>query len=653
MQEQTIMYIIDQEHHILYQNSQFREYYPNIAQGAYCYKALGYSDSVCESCPVLNGGKCMTFRKAKGGEWVEAHSASIEWDGNPSCSVIIAKTLADISYNQTQSELDKFNRADNIEKTQLLSNALAQAEYANRAKTTFLNNMSHDIRTPMNAIIGFTALASSHLDKPERVQDYLQKITQSSNHLLSLINDILDMSRIESGKMRLDEKPENLAEIMQNIRNMIQPDIHSKNLELFIETVDVCDEDIYCDRLRLNQILLNLLSNAIKFTNPGGTISIRIIQNPTASKGYASYEFRVKDNGIGMSREFAKHIFEPFTRESTSTISGIQGTGLGMSITKNIVDMLNGNITVESEQGKGTEFKVTLELKLQKEHMKLEAINGLKGLRALVVDDDLGTCQSVSKMLRQLGLKAEWTMYAKEAVARTKEAIDMGEDFNIYIIDWLMPDMNGIEAARRIRSEIGNDVPIIILSAYDWSDIEDEAGTVGIAGFVSKPLFASELKNILIKTLCKTAVEETAEINGSESFNGKRILLAEDNELNTEIAVEILTDVGFEVETAINGKVACEMLSKSAPGYYDLILMDIQMPVMDGYEASRTIRGMKNTSLANIPIIALTANAFDEDRQMAFEAGMDAHIAKPIDVNKLFSAIRQTLYDKKNKNISA
>lgn len=529
------------------------------------------------------------------------------------------------------------------EQKQILADALSQAEYANHAKTAFLNNMSHDIRTPMNAIIGFTALALTHIDHKERVHDYLEKIAQSSNHLLSLINDVLDMSRIESGKMRLEEKPENLAEIMRNMRNIIITNINSKQLDLYIDTIDVTDEDVYCDKLRLNQVLLNLISNAIKFTNPHGTISITIMQISN-SKGYAEYEFRVKDTGIGMSKDFAEHIFEPFTRERTSTVSGIQGTGLGMSITKNIIDMMNGTITVNSEKGKGSEFIVRLRFKLQKSGNKAnEVIEELKGVRSLVVDDDINSCRSVSKMLRRIGLRAEWTMYGREAVLRTIDAIEADDGYQVYIIDWLMPDMNGIETAREIRNVVGDDAPIIILSAGDWSDIEDEARKAGVTDFVSKPMFSSDLRRVLLKNCLDTVEDEPDEDFSSEMLNGKRVLFAEDNELNREIVHEMLDMSGIIVDEAENGQVALEMFEKSDIGYYDMILMDIQMPVMNGYDSAMAIRSLKREDAETVIICAMTANAFAEDIQEAKNAGMNDHIAKPLSPEKFMHVMEKWL----------
>lgn len=541
-----------------------------------------------------------------------------------------------------------------MEQKRILSEALIQAQNANKAKTMFLSNMSHDIRTPMNAIIGYAALAATHIENKERVADYLKKITQSSSHLLSLINNVLDMSRIESGKMSISEMPENLADIMHDLRNIIQMDIRAKQLEFYIDTLDVVDEDIYCDKLRLKQVLLNLLSNAIKFTESGGMVSLRISQKKSEKRGYALYEFRVKDTGIGMEKEYVEHVFEPFSREHNTTVSGIQGTGLGMSIAKNIVEMQDGTIEVKSEFGKGTEFIVKLCFKLQDEPKEIETMKNLQGIRSLVVDDDMNTCQSVSKMLRQIGMRADWTMRGKEAVVRVEEAISIGDSYQVYIIDWLVPDMNGIEIARQIRKIVGKEVPIIILTAYDWADIEDEARKAGVTEFMSKPLFVSELRRVLIRFYDKTEQVEKKDISEKEFFIGKRILLAEDNEINQEISVEILSEMGFEVEIANNGKIAVEMLTKKPSNYYDAIFMDIQMPVMNGYEATKLIRTLEKEKrvLEAIPIIAMTANAYEEDRKNALEVGMNGHIAKPIEVPVLVETLEK-LFLKENKGSSS
>lgn len=524
-----------------------------------------------------------------------------------------------------------------------LEEALLMAQSANRAKTVFLNNMSHDIRTPMNAIIGFTGLANSHIDNKERVQDYLRKIGQSSDHLLSLINDILDMSRIESGKMTLNEREENLADLVHTIRNIVIADINAKQQTFFINTVDVQNERIVCDKLRLNQVLLNLVSNSIKYTRAGGTISLRIIQNESTEEGYGNFEFRVKDNGIGMEPEFVKTIFEPFSRESTSTVSGIQGTGLGMTITKSIVDMMDGKIEVESVKNEGTEFIVSLKLKVSENVQKVPTkLVSFEGMRGLVVDDDMNTCVSISKMLKELGLHSEWCTSGKEAIVRSSEANKEKDVFKAYIIDWLLPDMNGVETTRRIRQIVGDDVPIFILTAYDWSDIEKEAKEAGVTDFIAKPLFPSDLRKALAKWAGE-AIEEDEDPVKRYDFHGKKVLLVDDNAFNREIAYEYLIANNFIVELAENGVDAVEKIRKADENTYDVVLMDVQMPILDGYEATKEIRRMDSEVAKKIPIIAMTANAFEEDRKLALEAGMNEHISKPIDNSKLFEVLSRFL----------
>ena len=516
------------------------------------------------------------------------------------------------------------------------------AERANQAKTRFLNNMSHDIRTPMNAIIGFATLAATHLDDRARVEDYLSKILVSSNHLLSLINDVLDMSRIESGRMKIEETECSIPVIMHDLRNILQTDIKAKRLEFFIDTVDVVNEDVVCDRLRLNQVLLNCMSNAIKYTRAGGTVGIRIIQKDHSPAGYADYDFVVRDTGIGMAPEFIQHIFEPFTREETSTVSRIPGTGLGMAITKNIVDMMGGTIAVRSELGVGSEFTISLRFKTSKNAQLRGPIQALKGFRALVADDNMDSCVSVEKMLRTIGLRPEWTTSGKEAVFRARYATQQNDPFQVYIIDWLMPDMNGVEVVRRIRTEIGDQVPIIILTAYDWSDIEQEAREAGVTAFCAKPLFLSELyealQNASYPKDCTVPVMPEA-----GDLKGRRILLVEDVELNREIAQTILTEAGLQVVSVENGKQAVDYIEQSEPGFIDLVLMDIMMPVMDGYAATRAIRQLNDPALATVPIVAMTANAFDEDMHHAISAGMNGYLAKPLDVNKLYDVMRRCL----------
>ncbi len=528
-----------------------------------------------------------------------------------------------------------------LEQDAALRDALMVARRASRAKTSFLSNMSHDIRTPMNAIIGFTALARTHIDNTEQVQDYLSKIHSSSEHLLSLINEILDMSRIESGAVKLEESVVHMPDVLHDLRILIQGQISAKHQNLYIDTQDVEHEDVITDKLRLNQILINIVSNAIKYTQSDGDIIIRVTEKLCSIRNYVTYVFDIKDNGIGMSPEFVEHIFDDFARENTSTVSGIQGTGLGMSITKNIVDMMNGTIEVESTLSKGSRFVVTLDFKLADKQASYELLPELRGARVLVVDDDINTCQSVSKMLRSIQMRPQWSTSGKEAIIRAQEAFEIKDEYKVYIIDYLMPDMNGIETVRHIRKVIGYEAPIIVLTAYDWNAFEDEAREAGVTAFVEKPLFMSELKAVL----SKPAETSKSDNNEAEKYNfaGKRILIAEDNDLNREIAISILEDIGFAVDAACDGMEALEILGEASEDHYDLILMDIQMPRMDGYDATREIRALENSKKSKIPIVAMTANAFDEDKQDALIAGMNDHIAKPIDVNTLVKTLGELI----------
>lgn len=572
--------------------------------------------------------------KSRGYRWFRGTGKlSRREDGSP---VAFVGMFVDVTRRkQTDLELDVQNR--------LLEQALEQAQQANKAKTIFLNNMSHDIRTPMNAIIGFTALAATHLDNQELVRGYLSKIMSSSNHLLSLINDILDMSRIESGRLRMEETPNSLNDIMHELKTIVQADVRVKHLEFFIDTLDVVDEGIICDRLRLNQVLLNVISNAVKFTPPRGTVSVRVAQVPGAPAGFGAYEFRVKDTGIGMGADFIQHMFEPFERERTSTVSGTQGTGLGMTITKKIVDMMHGSIRVESQEGKGTEFTVSLQFRLSNEPVRPEKMPELEGLRALVADDDFNTCVSLTKMLQSVGMRPEWTTSGREAVLRAQLAMEQGDPFHAYIMDWLMPDMNGVEAVRRIRRLVGKESPIIVLTAYDWADIQEEAQEAGVTSFCSKPLFLSELRSALFHSSQNRAPEEAVWTEDRESFTGKRLLLVEDNELNQEIAVTILEEAGFTVDTADDGSLAVEKVKASLETPYDLVLMDLQMPVLDGYGAARAIRALPEKELNTLPIVAMTANAFEEDKRKALEAGMNGHLGKPIEIDKLMETLKSIL----------
>ena len=587
-------------------------------------KNLADEDSIAHECHVLRNGK---------EEWEHLIVACLERkDGKP---VRILKVRRNITEQVRKQR----------EQTKALQDALMQAQHANQAKTTFLSNMSHDIRTPMNAIIGFTTIAASHVDRTDQVRDCLQKILSSSNHLLGLINDILDMSRIESGKLQIHNQECNLPELIHNLVNIIQPQVKSKQLEMFIDTFEVANEDVIADPLKLNQIFINLMSNAIKYTPAGGTVVFRIMQQTTFKHGWGDYVFIIKDNGIGMSKEFVEHIFEPFERESTATRSGIQGAGLGMAITKSIIDMMGGEITVESEAGKGSTFTVKLSLQLQDIEKNAEQLKEMEGLRSLVVDDDFGVCDSVSKMLKSIGLRSEWTTSGREAVYRAKSANEEGDPYHTYIIDWQMPETSGIETVRRIRSVVGQDAPIIILTAYDWSDIEEEAKAAGVTAFCAKPLFMSDLKSAL---LAANNIGDAEQTDGDSvwtrtDYSGKRLLLVEDNELNREIAEVILEEAGFEIESAPDGTDAVAMIDRSTEGYYDAVLMDVQMPVMNGYEATKEIRAMRRKDTKNLPIIAMTANAMEEDKEAALKSGMNAHIAKPLDIELLMNVLSQFL----------
>ena len=543
-----------------------------------------------------------------------------------------------IKEEEYKKELEKKNSE--------LELAIEHEAIANKSKREFLFNMSHDIRTPMNAIIGFTSLAATHIDNKEQTLDYLKKISVSSQHLLSLINDVLDMSRIESGKVKIEEKIVHLPDLIHDLKSIIQSNIQSKRLSLLIDTMDVYDEDVITDQLRLNQVLLNILSNAIKFTPSGGTISLQIVQNSTVQRNMAEYEFRIKDTGIGMSKQFVDHIFEEFSREESSTVSGIQGTGLGMAIAKKIVDLMDGTIEVNSIQGQGSEFIVKIKFKLSGEKAEHKKIKELEGIRALVADDDTNSCLNVCKMLRTIGLRPDWTISGKEAVIRAKDALDQGDCFNVYIIDWMIPDMNGVEVVRNIRKFIGEETPIIILTAYDYTDIEKEALDAGVTAFCSKPLFMSELRDILEKPFILK--EDKIESNVKFDLKGKKILLAEDNELNREIASEILKDLKVNVEAVSNGEEAVKAIVDHEANYYDLVLMDVQMPVLDGYEATKQIRSLDDKVKANIKIYAMTANAFDEDKRAALSIGMDGHIAKPFDKNTLYKTLKKA-FKKENK----
>lgn len=537
------------------------------------------------------------------------------------CCVILVGVLIMfvLYYRLSQQQLRELDRAER------------EAVRANQAKSEFLSSMSHDIRTPMNGIMGMTAIAMANIHDSARVQDCLAKIALSSRHLLGLINDVLDMSKIESGKLTLNMNRLSLRETMDAIVNIIRLQVKEKHQHFDIFIRNIQTEEVNCDGVRLNQILLNLSSNAVKFTPAGGSIYVYLEQE-LSPKGddYVRCHFRVKDNGIGMSEEFQKQIFETFTREKNEQVEKTEGTGLGMAITKSIVEAMGGSIELQSAPGRGSEFHVILDLEraqIQEPDMKLPP------WKMLVVDNNEELCQSAVSSLKEIGVWAEWTLDGATAIQLAQERHQKHDDYEFVLLDWKMPGMDGLQTAKELRMHLGKEVPILIISAYDWSDIEKEAMEAGIQGFISKPLFKSNLYLELRKYMQKEPVL-AAEKDDPVIFEGKRILLAEDNDLNWEIAEDILSEIGFELERAENGQICVEKFKAAQEGWYDAILMDIRMPVMNGYEAAQAIRALARADAA-LPIIAMTADAFSEDIQHCLDCGMNAHISKPIDTDRL------------------
>ena len=541
--------------------------------------------------------------------------------------------------SQDETELKKKEVRDQ----EALREAYQAAENASNAKSDFLSKMSHDIRTPMNAIIGMTALAGSYIDDKDRMLECLKKITSSSKLLLGLINEVLDMSRIESGNIQLVDEDIELSVLLEDVLELVKGDVKNKNLDLNVSIENMKHEKVIGDSIRIQKIFTNIISNSIKYTPNGGKISITVNEKPTYSKSTSCFEFIFEDTGIGMSKEFVKKIFVPFERAEDSRIDKIQGTGLGMAIVNNIIHMMGGEIQVESEINKGSKFTVTMVLKLQddKEETDKELIN----LKVLVVDDEKVVCDSTCKVLNSIGMNSEGVTTGKEAVTRVVEEHEKNDDFYAAIIDWNMPEMNGIETTKEIRKAVGKDVPIIIMSAYDWSDIEEEAKAAGVNAFISKPLFKSRLTTTFKQLLNNNQEEENPlSVLKNEDYSNRRALVVEDNELNAEIMSEMLNMTGIKVDRAENGKVAVEKLESEPENYYDIVFMDIQMPIMNGYQAAEAIRQMDHRKdVHTIPIIAVTANAFVEDILTAKAAGMNEHIAKPVDIKELDEILQKWL----------
>ena len=524
-----------------------------------------------------------------------------------------------------------------LEFNKRLQIAAREAESANKAKTDFLSTMSHDIRTPMNAIIGLTTIAEKNLGDVESTKDSLRKIGLASNHLLTLINDILDISKVESGKLKLSPLTFSIVETVENLVTISQPMIKEKNIEFSFHVNRMEKEYLYADQLRLNQIYINILSNAIKYTEPGGSVSVSLREETSSVPGSVKLTYVVADTGIGMSPEFMATMYQPFSRQIDSRVNSIQGTGLGLAITKQMVDLLGGTIDCQSEQGKGTTFTVVLDIPVadrQLDDMRLEPVD------VLIVDDDEIMLETAVDSLESLGATVEQAQNGLEALGMIEHRHLSGRDYNIIIVDWKMPEIDGLETIRRIRSETGSDVPILLISAYDWSDIEDEAKEAGANGFVSKPLFRSKLYDRINDLTGK----ESASIEQEDDYSdlqGMRILIAEDNDVNWEIISAILAMFGIDSDRAENGRICVDMMNAAKEGSYDLIFMDVQMPEMNGLDATRTIRKLENTWASSIPIIAMTADAFSENVTECLNAGMNGHIAKPIDIKLVIKEIRR------------
>lgn len=540
-----------------------------------------------------------------------------------------------------QTDIDQL-KAERLHQQQVIKEAYQYAESANAAKTDFLSRMSHDIRTPMNAIVGMTAIAGMDLEDPVRVKDCLNKINAASRHLLNLINEVLDMNKIEAGAIELQEEEFNLADLIDNMITMIMPQIHDHNHTLRVSVNDLKHEWVVGDSLRIQQVFVNLISNAVKYTPDGGKISVSIQERPSHSQNYGEYEFCFEDNGIGMSEEFLQVLFEPFARAEDSRLSKVTGTGLGMTITKNLIRMMDGSIKVDSRLGQGSRFIVTIHLKIQENSEKLP--EGLLGRPVLVVDDDKTACISTCILLGDIGMQGEWCLSSKEALARIQERRNRGNDYFAVILDWKMPEMDGLTAARSIRELVGPDMPIFILTACDWSAIEADARTAGVTKCLSKPLFKSRLLASFRELVIQPEIKEEETLFSEDiAFHDRRVLVAEDNDINAEIAVELLRMTGLEAERAQDGSQAVSMVEHAPEGYYDLIFMDIQMPILDGYGAATAIRSLDRRDVKRIPIVAMTANAFAEDVNHAIRSGMNEHIAKPIDIARLQSVLEKYL----------
>lgn len=629
---------------LLSANARFMEYFGEAGESSPLYQRnidvnmeiiLKYGEEIRKGAPV----HFVISVKARSGQnmYLQVNATCVDWQNGSPVYLAIFIDITDVTeLREMQKKL--------TEQAEALKDALAVAEHANQAKTDFLSRMSHEIRTPMNAILGMTTIAAAYIDDQKRVEDCLEKIGYSSKHLMALINDVLDMSKISEGKVRIAQETFNLETVVESISSIIYPQADAKGLIFTVPLIDLSETVMIGDSLRLNQILLNLLSNALKFTPAGGTIRLEIRQLQR-TEDRMRLRFTVSDTGTGMSGKFLDRLFVPFEQENLGAGQTLGGTGLGMPITKNLVTLMGGTITVKSEVGKGTVFTVELDFQTppDKDRVIPQKQHELESLKVLIADDDRDSCIHASLMLKKMGILSDWVLTGQECVNRIRESHQSGTDYDVCLADLKMPDIDGVEVARRVRAEVGPETTIIIITAYDWTNVEVRAREAGVDMFLTKPVFASTLYNALLSvTGIDRAVRVPAEKNHRPELAGHHVLLAEDNDLNREIAVELLHMIGITVDWAENGRAALDKFLSDGDTY-DLILMDVQMPVMDGYQATAAIRSSGHERAGTIPIIAMTADAFHEDIVKAETAGMNGHLAKPIDPELLYETVAEYL----------
>ena len=627
-----------------FKNTRFFEFYKS-------YNQTGIQEQQQLFADILSGTGSFTMKDSKGTERIVAHTPITSTKGWVLLSSMPVAELNEVTENWMLIGVitvglllllvTDFLYMYSVNKK--LRVMAREAEAANRAKTDFLSTMSHDIRTPMNAIIGLTTIAEKNLGDREAVSDNLRKIGLAGSHLLTLINDILDISKVESGKLNLSPLTFSIVETVQNLVNLSQPMIKEKNIDFSFRINRMEKEYLYADQLRLNQIYINILSNAIKYTQPGGSVSVDLREEASEKEGCIKLIYRVADTGIGMTPEFLEKMYQPFSRQTDSRVNSIQGTGLGLAITRQMVELMNGTIECQSEVEKGTTFTITLDLLIAERQLEDMRIDGVE---ALIVDDDPILLETAVDALESLGIQADQAETGKAALEMVRRRHEAGNDYNLIILDWKMPDMNGVETIRRIRDEVDSDIPVLLTSAYDWSDIEDAAKEAGANGFIGKPLFRSSLYE-KINALLGTEVRTMEPEDDYSDLAGMNILIAEDNDINWEIISTMLSMFGITSERAENGRICTEKMAAAEEGSYDLIFMDIQMPEMNGLDATRNIRKLENKWAASIPIIAMTADAFSENVTECLQAGMNGHIAKPVDLKLVIKEIRRIKEEKR------